>query len=543
MILTKKIPSYLIPKFQQGGLVFRDNLYTQPNDLGRVSNILITPRSQGYEETNNTLHNIQQERQLRSAEMQNKNEVVNSIIRNKIQTDEVEMKKKQYEDANLRYILKERADYVDKLTGDDLDPIFNPKIKVLQEKHGIAKDRPLTMDGLAEQQKAIFAYYSDPEYKNIKEYSTLIKHVSTEAEKVNATLNNYKLKDPKGFMDYNLNDYGNKLRTLRQNLIQIGDGDFTKDGVLDQNDMNILKNSYSELTNMNIELTPQAQKRINYERDVEMQTQEATLQIQQLKNRKTTIDVKLAEEQMKALEDFTKVISDPNSTDDDKIRAKDILAAANKKIKDISGFDQSSGEAPKNESELLYRAGQGDPAAIKALQWKQAAEVQLKSTPTYSNSRSSSNNDFNYNTDGSGKSYKSNKSGDKIYNGYALDKDGRFKYGKYGPNGTEITANKIGIDKGIVYNEDGKLAFSKSDSEIIELFGLNESWFSGDEADIKEQIPGAEKVNGVWLIPPTQSANFEVPNESSDATSRGGKTYNNIVDEKINLVMNALEGI
>ena len=211
MILTKKIPSYLIPKFQQGGLVFRDNLYTQPNDLGRVSNILITPRSQGYEETNNTLHNIQQERQLRSAEMQNKNEVVNSIIRNKIQTDEAEMQKKQYEDANLRYILKERADYVDKLTGDDLDPIFNPKIKVLQEKHGIAKDRPLTMDGLAEQQKAIFAYYNDPEYKNIKEYSTLIKHVSTEAEKVNATLNNYKLKDPKGFMDYNLNDYGNKL--------------------------------------------------------------------------------------------------------------------------------------------------------------------------------------------------------------------------------------------------------------------------------------------------------------------------------------------
>ena len=294
---------------------------------------------------------------------------------------------------------------------------------------------------------------------------------------------------------------------------------------------------------MNNELTPQAQKRINYERDVEMQTQEATLQIQQLKNRKTTIDVKLAEEQMKALEDFTKVISDPNSTDDDKIRAKDILAAANKKIKDISGFDQSSGEAPKNESELLYRAGQGDPAAIKALQWKQAAEVQLKSTPTYSNSRSSSNNDFNYNTDGSGKSYKSNKSGDKIYNGYALDKDGRFKYGKYGPNGTEITANKIGIDKGIVYNEDGKLAFSKSDSEIIELFGLNESWFSGDEADIKAQIPGAEKVNGVWLIPPTQSANFKVPNESSDATSRGGKTYNNVVDEKTNLVMNALDGI
>lgn len=543
MILSKRIPSYLIPRFQQGGLVFRDNLYTQPNDLGRISNILITPKSQGYEETNNTLHNIQQERQLRGAEMQNRNEVVNSIIRNKIQTNELEMKKKQYEDANLRYILKERADYVDKLTGDDLDPIFTPKIKILQEKYSIGKDYPLTMDGLAEQQKAIFSYYSDPEYKNIKEYSTLIKHVSTEAEKVNATLNNYKLKDPKGFMDYNLSDYENKLKTLRQNLIQIGDGDFTKDGVLNQNDMNVLKNSYSELTNMNIELTPEAQKRINYEKDVDMQTQEATLQIQQLKNRKTAIDVKLAEEQMKALEDFTKVISNPNSTDDDKIRAKDVLAAANKKIKDISGFDQSSGEPPKNESELLYKAGQGDPAAIAALQWKQASEIQLKSTPTYSNSRSSSNNDFNYNTDGSGKSYKTNKSGDKIYNGYTLDKDGRFKYGKYGPNGLEITANKIGIDKGIVYNEDGKLAFTKSDAEMIELFGLEESWFTGDEGDIKNQISGAEKVNGVWLIPPTQSANFEVSNENGDETSKGGKSYNNIVEEKTKSVLEALGGI
>lgn len=507
MNIFSKIPSYILPAFQQGGLVFRDNLYTQPNDLGRVSNILITPRSQGYEETNNTLHNIQQERQLRSAEMQNKNEVVNSIIRNKIQTDEAEMKKKQYEDANLRYILKERADYVDKLTGDDLDPIFNPKIKVLQEKHGIAKDRPLTMDGLAEQQKAIFAYYSDPEYKNIKEYSTLIKHVSTEAEKVNATLNNYKLKDPKGFMDYNLNDYGNKLRTLRQNLIQIGDGDFTKDGVLDQNDMNILKNSYSELTNMNIELTPQAQKRINYERDVEMQTQEATLQIQQLKNRKTTIDVKLAEEQMKALEDFTKVISDPNSTDDDKIRAKDILAAANKKIKDISGFDQSSGEAPKNEYDLAWRAGQGDPAAIKAMEYIKQGRIEVKATPTSSNST----NTFIYDTDpNTGKSYKQ-KGSIRYYNGYVTDLGGGFKYGFYGPDGIQINKADLDIEKGTTAMEDGSLRLAITNEQLAEMFKVEttEWWGEPDTEELETLIPGASNKDGIWYIKPKQDTAFE----------------------------------
>lgn len=506
----RRIPKVFYPKFQGGGLFFDKNDSARPVDGGQLTNVLIQPNSEGFNQTLQVVGLQNQAAQLNT-------ELYTAAIRTKLQQEQLDLQKKQYEDQNLRYILKERANYMDKITGDDIDPIFSEKLKGIQDKYKINSDTPLTMEGLAEQQRNLQNYYNDTDYRTIKEYSTLIKTISNESDKISDVINKYKLEDPEGFANYNIDKYEEDVRNLRKQLIEIGTGDVNNDGIIDTNDMNVIKDGLNKVRQFKIELTPEYQKELNDKKETEKLINDSNLLKAQLANDKTKIAVALEQEELTALQEFKAVLDNPNSTEEQIADAKLKLAAVHGKIKELMGSDASGESMPKNDTELYWRCANGDEAACAAINMKENHEIVKKATGTNSSVTHNHVKDSNGNVIGV-------QEGDLINKGgYYTDKKGnvtKISINKTMYNADDILPDKDSDLKGkiLLVERDGK-AYIQLPSEnwnwdiqhptgqkireyLKTTFGWNyDEWANSGTKDASKFFPGAREEKGLLLIP------------------------------------------
>jgi hypothetical protein len=203
--MDKKLSIFTIPRFQQGGAIWRDNVYSSPVNTSQAIQLIATPTDVGYAQN---LQNIELQNKLRA---QNFDEV-NSAIKLKLYNDELAAKVEQNKIDNNIKLLNLRTEYRDKVTNDAIDPMVNDAIMQLQEKHKINETHPLNIDGLTEQQTRLDAYFSDPEYKKLKTHSVLLTDNKARIDKATDALNDWKIKDQETFMDYNMPDYETEVK-------------------------------------------------------------------------------------------------------------------------------------------------------------------------------------------------------------------------------------------------------------------------------------------------------------------------------------------
>ena len=330
--MGKKLSIHHIPRFQQGGMIWRDNVYSSPANTSQVLQIIGTPEATGYEQN---LQNIELQFKARQ---QNFAEI-DTIIKTQLYQKEHEARIKQLEIDNTNNLLKQRATYRDKITNDVLDPTFNDRITALQEKYKINGDYALNMDGVVEHQKNIEAYFNDPEYRSIKAYSTLFTTAQKRAETVQDTLNKWKLENPESYNDYELAGYQQKLQAVRAALVNTG---VNPGEPITHESMLPLKQALSTLDSFNIELTKEAQDDIKVTKEIKRQDEKMKVTLNGLKASQLEFKINIEKERAQLFNEFSKA-----TTTEQKKDIRDRLDVLNNKAQMLAGsdFDKTRTEA------------------------------------------------------------------------------------------------------------------------------------------------------------------------------------------------------
>ena len=127
----------------------------------------------------------------------------------------------------------------------------------------------------------------------------------------------------------------------------------------------------------------------------------------------------------------------------------------------------------------------------------------------------------NYKSDSAGRQGAVDEKGNVNYGGYwTINKDGGDEWGggTYGNRKIEAKYHKDDIEANIIQPQsDGSLKI-KGNDKVIEIFGIDTSYFAMDSTDIKAAIPGAEKVGDYWIIPPD---NITAPVQAAPTNTSG----------------------
>ena len=335
--MDKKLSIFTIPRFQQGGAIWRDNVYSSPVNTSQAIQLIATPTDVGYAQN---LQNIELQNKLRA---QNFDEV-NSAIKLKLYNDELAAKVEQNKIDNNIKLLNLRTEYRDKVTNDAIDPMVNDAIMQLQEKHKINETHPLNIDGLTEQQTRLDAYFSDPEYKKLKTHSVLLTDNKARIDKATDALNDWKIKDQESFMDYNMKDYETELNKMREALLSTEPGDF----------QSLLK-ARDTLDKFSLTLTPDAQENIRVDKEFKVQERQAKLDLQSIKTNELAVKADLSLQYSTAVKAYKDA-----KTPEEKQKIIETIMLLSKQAKNLSGFGEPT-NAITSESEFKAAYAMGDP--------------------------------------------------------------------------------------------------------------------------------------------------------------------------------------
>ena len=335
--MDKKLSIFTIPRFQQGGAIWRDNVYSSPVNTSQAIQLIATPTDVGYAQN---LQNIELQNKLRA---QNFDEV-NSAIKLKLYNDELAAKVEQNKIDNNIKLLNLRTEYRDKVTNDAIDPMVNDAIMQLQEKHKINETHPLNIDGLTEQQTRLDAYFSDPEYKKLKTHSVLLTDNKARIDKATDALNDWKIKDQESFMDYNMKDYETELNKMREVLLSTEPGDF----------QSLLK-ARDTLDKFSLTLTPAAQENIRVDKEFKVQERQAKLDLQSIKTNELAVKADLSLQYSTAVKAYKDA-----KTPEEKQKIIETIMLLSKQAKNLSGFGEPT-NAITSESEFKAAYAMGDP--------------------------------------------------------------------------------------------------------------------------------------------------------------------------------------
>ncbi len=335
--MDKKLSIFTIPRFQQGGAIWRDNVYSSPVNTSQAIQLIATPTDVGYAQN---LQNIELQNKLRA---QNFDEV-NSAIKLKLYNDELAAKVEQNKIDNNIKLLNLRTEYRDKVTNDAIDPMVNDAIMQLQEKHKINETHPLNIDGLTEQQTRLDAYFSDPEYKKLKTHSVLLTDNKARIDKATDALNDWKIKDQESFMDYNMKDYETELNKMREALLSTEPGDF----------QSLLK-ARDTLDKFSLTLTPAAQENIRVDKEFKVQERQAKLDLQSIKTNELAVKADLSLQYSTAVKAYKDA-----KTPEEKQKIIETIMLLSKQAKNLSGFGEPT-NAITSESEFKAAYAMGDP--------------------------------------------------------------------------------------------------------------------------------------------------------------------------------------
>jgi hypothetical protein len=335
--MGKKLSIFTIPRFQQGGVIWRDNIYSSPVNTSNAIQLIAAPEDVGYTQN---LQNIELQTKLRA---QNFDEI-NNTIKLKLYNDELTAKVEQNKIDNNIKLLNLRTEYRDKVTNDAIDPMVNDAIMALQERHKINETHPLNIDGLTEQQNRLDAYFSDPEYKQLKTHSVLLTDNKARIDKATDALNDWKIKDQETFMDYNMPEYETKLNEMRSALLSVKPGDF----------QSLLK-ARNELDKFNLQLTPEAQKEMKLDDDFKIKERQAKLDLQSIKTNELAIKADLSLQYSEAVKAFKDA-----KTPEEKQKIIETIMLLSKQAKNLSGFAEPA-NAITSESEFKAAYAMRDP--------------------------------------------------------------------------------------------------------------------------------------------------------------------------------------
>lgn len=335
--MDKKLSIFTIPRFQQGGAIWRDNVYSSPVNTSQAIQLIATPTDVGYAQN---LQNIELQNKLRA---QNFDEV-NSAIKLKLYNDELAAKVEQNKIDNNIKLLNLRTEYRDKVTNDAIDPMVNDAIMQLQEKHKINETHPLNIDGLTEQQTRLDAYFSDPEYKKLKTHSVLLTDNKARIDKATDALNDWKIKDQESFMDYNMKDYETELNKMREALLSTEPGDF----------QSLLK-ARDTLDKFSLTLTSDAQENIRVDKEFKVQERQAKLDLQSIKTNELAVKADLSLQYSTAVKAYKDA-----KTPEEKQKIIETIMLLSKQAKNLSGFGEPT-NAITSESEFKAAYAMGDP--------------------------------------------------------------------------------------------------------------------------------------------------------------------------------------
>lgn len=340
--MNKKLSIFAIPKFQQGGILWRDNVYSSPLDTNAAIQVIGTPRDVGYQQN---LQNIE----LQQKSIQQNMNVMSDMIKTKLYQDELNERIKQNEISNTMKLLDYRTAYTDKLTNDQIDPVFREKIALIQESHGLNKEYPLTLDGITEQQNKITAYYSDPEYKKIKTHSVLLADTKTRIQAVQDRLNEWKFKNPEEYTRYDLPKYEGMLNDVRKEALKSDPDSYDK-----------LLQLRSDLDGYLVTLTPEGLKEVEAQKTFNTLKQETELNMMKLKGNDLAARTALSEQRIKAINDFNNA-----KTEEERTRALETMAVIDKQTKNLL-FGASEGNPITSPGELMVQWALGNlPDVVK----------------------------------------------------------------------------------------------------------------------------------------------------------------------------------
>lgn len=181
-----KLPIYYIPYFQQGGLIFKDNMYTNPVNLQGVAQALARPRSQGY---NEQLQNANLNRQFLNDARQGLQQQLSISDRyyrqaqdsfnNQIRQEELEFRRQAHEAQQANNLIALQKDYMDEL-GFDILATDRDALETLKEKHGVMV--PSDINSFGDAYRSLINLKNDKEFQGLLQNSVLQKQLAKELD-------------------------------------------------------------------------------------------------------------------------------------------------------------------------------------------------------------------------------------------------------------------------------------------------------------------------------------------------------------------------
>jgi len=253
--IRSKIPASYNPKMQQGGLIYRNNIYSNPINTNALTQVLGRDRSQGLAERQEVLKNSMQLRQLQNQEFQMYNQAgqqsINNLVRQeqiKLQNARLEEQRKRLELANTQFVLDQRTKHVDKLTNLNVDPTLQSRIDNLAQKHKYNAEFEPNAQGVLEMNKSANKFYSDPEVKKILAFSKLMEEGKLAVDAANKTINGIKVEDR---FAYDVDTFKDPINALSSQIANY----IPKDGQNLDDDITNLRSLVSNVKNSSLKLT------------------------------------------------------------------------------------------------------------------------------------------------------------------------------------------------------------------------------------------------------------------------------------------------
>lgn len=346
MIIKKKLSSAFIPKFQSGGLVYRNNIYSNPINTNALNQILSQPRSQGYQEGVQNLQSNMQLRQINTRENQVLGQLQQNNINNLVKAEQQKLAKEQFEEQKKQYklqntfkILDYRKGQNDKLTGLKIDPVYRETFEKLKKEY-FKEDYTNDVQGIMDREKDFNKFFADNRVSNIIEKTTLMTEANKEVASAFDTLNKIKLDDVSA---YDTEAFEKKITNISEQLAN-NVSDVNGDGLIDNNDIIKLSSMVKELQTTRLELTDEY-------KNISKKASDLKIQKQELANKKSELAINF---ENKKLDILNKPIGN-NYTIEQQAQE---LAALEGKYKPLLG----SGIDPKDQAEINKINAQTDKA-------------------------------------------------------------------------------------------------------------------------------------------------------------------------------------
>lgn len=518
----------ILPFFQGGGLVLPQYRPTGATlQTPQTANLLINTYNQNSQQDFGRYMQLeqlgmqrqQQAEQINNSRMDQQFKMSQQIRVNK----QIDLQNKKFEYEQLQTIVTAQSKALEWGTDEflpadqaKLDELFKP----INEQLNTGDTLDLENIYKLERQKKMIAMHYENGYANKKEYTSAAKLLTNDPNqplRLEYAKAGYIDQDADAIYVQNKIDYFKNLeqfkatgdRTYLDNVKALAPKIATIQDLIDEDAQNKI-NEANRMEQQATILQKQTTAELNIAKaNNEKQTLPAQIEALNVKNKianaEGKVDIRTSNIFLKWLDD------NPNASLEEVGKAKQQILGTNKTTGTLSLDDQLAAQVANNDID-------GQERTLSAMRDRAAAMAKTTNV-NYGTIQNSAKEEGRVSKDGS-----------IDFGGYQLDKAGNFVGGQYG--GVKIQAKNLKKEldsKTIILQTDGSLKI-KDDATIMKIFGIKATFAFGfgntDAQDIKEALPGANKVDGSWIIPHDIIA-LPIQSEGSNSNSAINPTFKN----------------